>query len=216
MKLSKKQKKRFNSFAPHYDLQGSIDSYTGEYSKLKVDREKYIYKRLLKKGVDNTAVKKLIEITVREIHAQTERKNQILFRLNIALVVVGALFTYLLSNDTFHNAIRIARINIVSLSFTVKDIIVSLMIIGCVGLVIIIYRLIKTNRYSFFDIMDRETNYRCSVDDEALFWTILLEGTTNQWENNERELKKLAKRYDGVLKYIGGLVILFFLVLFIV
>ena len=216
MKLSKKQKRRFEEYAPHYDLQGGVDSFTGEYSKLKVDRERYIYKRLLKKGVKNTSIEKLIEITMKEVHAQTERKNQILFRLNIALVIVGALFTYLLSNDGIHNAIHLAWIDIVSFDLKFRDVIVLLMIAGCIGLVIILYRFIKTDRYSFFNIMDRETNFKCCVDDEALFWTILLEGITNQWENNEKQLRILAKRYDRVLIYIGGIVIAFFLLLFIV
>ena len=63
MKLTKQQRKRFEKYAPFYDLQGAVDD-NNESSQMKGDRGEYVYPKLLKKGLNVNATTDLLRCTI--------------------------------------------------------------------------------------------------------------------------------------------------------
>lgn len=73
-KLSKKQKDQFKKYALYYSFQNS-PSYHKESDEEKVDRQKYLYKTLINKRLEDTAIEDLIRMTETEINLQYVRKE---------------------------------------------------------------------------------------------------------------------------------------------
>ncbi len=209
MKLSKKQEKRFEKYALFYDLQGE-----GETDKVKVDRQYYVYKKLLEKSCKNVAVQQLIDLTVEEIRIQYIRKEHFENKTGFLLALWGILLTAIIQNRKLiiaQNQLLGMEFSIVSLKMILSVLIIA---IGIIAMFFLCKTLFSTD-YMHFDFSDREYNFKCAVEDKALFLIVQLQTMTDVWQLNEDAISDKAKNFDRALFFtiiFGGLIFLAYLI----
>lgn len=180
--LTDEQKEIFDKYANKYNInkeptQEKIDN---------IEREKYLYELLNKKGIENTAIEKLLDLTIKDIELQYAMKQAMEYKIGfmIALwgVLVAAIMQYSVPVEIFKNIISSSMDMWLK---TVNGIILGgLIISGIVSLVYIALALLY-NPYCKFRFDKRDENFRCSVEDKNMLLVKLLDSNTTVWEKNE-------------------------------
>lgn len=185
------------------DMETVFEKYANKYNvdtdstkeKLdNVEREKYVYQMLSQKGLENTGVEKLLDLTIEDIQHQYSMKQDMEYKAGfmtalwgvlIAIVIQEKYYMTLISyitNDTMHYLIKVSSLLIL----------VGLVLSGIETL----YYIAKTmviSKYSRYLFNNKELNFRCAVEDKNMLLTKLLDSNTSVWIKNEEANKKKYK-----------------------
>lgn len=196
MNLTDAQEMIFEKYANKY----GIDKTPAKDKIEKIEREKYVYKLLSMKGTDDTAIEKLLDLTIKDIELQYSMKQAIENKAGFMIALWGVLVASMIQNDIllllFKNIVN------TSLSIAIRVgngiILGGLTIFGIVSLVYIILVLLY-NPYSKFLFDRRDENFRCAVEDKNMLLVKLLDSNTTVWEKNEVANEK---KYSCLMKHV--------------
>lgn len=188
--LTDEQKAIFDKYANKYNIdkdptQEKIDN---------IEREKYVYELLNKKGVENTAVEKLLDLTIKDIELQYSTKQAMEYKIGFMIALWGVLVASIMQDRVPMEIFK----NIISDSTSIwlkigNGIVLSgLIISGIITLVYIAFALLY-NQYRRFRFEKRDENFRCAVEDKNMLLVKLLDSNTIVWEKNEESNEK---KYD--------------------
>ena len=204
--LSHVEEKTFIKYANMYNISES----PSPEKKENVNREKYIYSGLISKGIENTAVEQLLNLTISDINHQYLMKSAMESKAGFLAALWGVLVGIVMSKELYITLIN-GISNAPSIIGSGLYLLVFLGLIGTalVALIEIAFTLIA-GEYSRYQFDDKENNFKCAVDDKNMMFTKLLDSNTNVWKKNEETNEK---KY----KYLRKSVIwIFFLIIFLI
>lgn len=185
--LTDEQKAIFDKYANKYN----IDKEPTKEKIDNVEREKYLYELLNRKGAENTAVEKLLELTIEDIELQYSMKQAMEYKIGFMIALWGVLVAAIMQDKV---PIEIVN-NIIGNSLNIwlkigNGVILSgLIISGILSLTYIALALLY-NPYSKFRFDKRDENFRCAVEDKNMLLVKLLDSNTTVWEKNENANEK--------------------------
>lgn len=166
----------------------------------KVKREKYVYELLSEKGTDDTAIEKLLDLTIKDIELQYSMKQAIENKAGFMIALWGVLVASMIQTDMLLTLFKNIMDTSLSLSIRIGNSIIlgGLTISGIVSLMHIILVLLY-NPYSKFLFGRRDENFRCAVEDKNMLLVKLLDSNTTVWEKNEAANEK---KYSYLVKHV--------------
>lgn len=186
------------------ELENLFKKYANDYDKdeaqKNVDIERYAYYKLHNKGLENTNIERLLDITISESKAQYDVKQSIETRVGLLLALCGVLLSTLMqlniplyninivSNLTVHIGRRIAAV-----------IILAGQVLFGVSSLVLTYNTLKSYGYSIMSLRDKEKNFKGAVDDKYISMVQLLDTYTNCWIKNSSAIAKKSKYYKKLL-----------------
>lgn len=185
--LTDEQKTIFDKYANKYN----IDKDSTKEKIDNIEREKYVYEMLNRKGLENTAVEKLLDLTIKDIELQYSMKQAMEYKIGFMIALWGVLVAAIMQN-------RVPMVifkNIISDSTSIwikigNGIVLSgLIVSGIISLVYIALSLLY-NRYRKFRFDKRDENFRCAVEDKNMLLVKLLDSNTTVWVKNEESNEK--------------------------
>ena len=208
--ISNEEETRFEKYGLMYDLEGKKDSETGETSKEKVSRQKYLYTEIIDKNsnpnpsrraslMDETAIPELLEITRKELEYQYIRKEHVENRAGFLLACWAVITSgVVIGFDGFKiYPIHLEMENMITTALT--DILVMLTLaLAVISLIFAILCLLPM-KLRHYEYEEREYNYKCAVEDKELAYIVNLEATTNEAEHNSKELNQRQKTFSIAL-----------------
>lgn len=180
--LTDKQKEIFDKYANKY----GVDKEPSKEKNDSIERERYIYELLNRKGIENTAIEKLLDLTIEDIELQYAMKQAMEYKIGFMIALWGVLVAAIMQDGV---PIEIYK-NIISSSTNVwlkignGIMLGGLTISGIVSLVYIALALLY-NPYRKFRFDKRDENFRCAVEDKNMLLVKLLDSNTTVWEKNE-------------------------------
>lgn len=180
-KLTNRQEQLFKKYAFTYE---------GDYAKQKnVNDQKYVYRVLKNKSMDNTAIKSLLEMIQKDIDMQYQMKGHIENKAGFLMALWGILLGVIL-NIKLPMELYTENSNLL---FIVLNYIMIVVLV-CTGVLSLYFTIqtITSKQYARYTFEERNINYRCAVDDKELFSVMMLEAYTNCWEKNENTNQKKA------------------------
>lgn len=185
----------FNKYANDYST-----DYDKDEAKKNIDIEKYVYYGLHDKGLENTNIERLLDITISESKTQYDIKQSIETRVGLLLALWGVLISALMQ-------LNIPKSNI-DIMFNLETHIGYRIIAGIIltgqalfGLLTLVFTwtTLKSYRYSTISLMDKEMNFKGAVDDKYISMVQLLDTYTNCWIKNWDAIAKKSKYYKILL-----------------
>lgn len=180
--LTDKQKEIFDKYANKY----GVDKEPSKEKNDSIERERYIYELLNRKGIENTAIEKLLDLTIEDIELQYAMKQAMEYKIGFMIALWGVLVAAIMQDGV---PIEIYK-NIISSSTNVwlkignGIMLGGLTISGIVSLVYIALALLY-NPYRKYRFDKRDENFRCAVEDKNMLLVKLLDSNTTVWEKNE-------------------------------
>ena len=180
--LTDEQKAIFNKYANKY----GVDKEPTQVKIDNIEREKYIYELLNKKGIENTAIEKLLDLTIEDIELQYSMKQAMEYKIGFMVALWGVLVAAIMQDRVpmklFNNIINGST----NVWIKIGDGIIlgGLIISGMVSLTYIALALLY-NPYRKFRFDKRDENFRCAVEDKNMLLVKLLDSNTTIWEKNE-------------------------------
>lgn len=197
-KLTKEEKKIFKK----YGLMYSLETKQNDEDRIKVARQKYLYKKLKEKGLKNTAIEKFLDLTVAEIDVQYKRKEHLESRGGFLLALYGILVGIFAQSNTF---CTMKEILIESVTPNLKIIILTFLTIAVFALGIFVIKhlqqVFNIDKYKRPEFEEREYNFKQTVDDKEITYVVLLELYTNIWEANEKIMQKKENCFKHALVF---------------
>lgn len=181
--LTDVQKEIFDKYANMYN----IDNESTKEKLANIEREKYIYELLNKKGIENTAIEKLLDLTIGDIELQYSMKQSLEYKIGFMIALWGVLVASILQNripiEIFKNTIN----NSTNMYLRMGNGIIlgGLIISGIVSFVYIALALLY-NPYCKYRFDKRDENFRCAAEDKNMLLVKLLDSNTTVWEKNEK------------------------------
>lgn len=185
--LTDEQKTIFDKYANKYN----IDKDSTKEKIDNIEREKYVYEMLNRKGLENTAVEKLLDLTIKDIELQYSMKQAMEYKIGFMIALWGVLVAAIMQSKVPMVIFK----NIISDSTSIwlkigNGIVLSgLIISGIISLVYIALSLLY-NRYRKFRFDKRDENFRCAVEDKNMLLVKLLDSNTTVWAKNEESNEK--------------------------
>lgn len=151
-----------------------------------VKREKYVYELLNRKGIENTAVEKLLELTIKDIELQYSMKQAMEYKIGFMIALWGVLVAAIMQDKVPMEIIKNIMSNSTKIGLKIGNGIIlgGLIMSGIVSLVYIALALLY-NPYRKFRFDKRDDNFRCAVEDKNMLLVKLLDSNTTVWEKNE-------------------------------
>ena len=175
------------------------ESYNEKQKEIALQR--HVYQKLQKKGMGETDVARLLELTLADVREQTNIKSSLESRVGIILALWSGLFALLIQQGILKTMlceiISNVNVSIGERLFTVV-LMLALFISGICSLMCI-YKTIKCGQYLKFTFDDRELNFRLAVDDKNIAIAELLDSYTKIWTENERLNEIKAQNYENMI-----------------
>lgn len=168
-----------------------------------ISRQKYIYKKLIEKGVENTNIEKYLDILMDDINHQYAMKQDAENKVGFMLTLWGVILTAILSTDMINivvNNIFTSELSAWHRVFS-AGCFITLLISGVVSL-FFMYKIFKTN-YSKFDFSNKEAHFKCMVDDKLMSLVSLVDTNTNVWIKNEDANEDKAKYLKKLIAFMS-------------
>lgn len=185
----------FNTYANDYDT-----GYDKDKAQKNIEIEKYVYYGLHDKGLDNTNIERLLDITISESKTQYEIKQSIETRAGLLLALWGVMISTLMQLNIPMNNIHIMSDLMIHL---VNRIIAGIILAGqaLFGLLTLVFicSTLKSHKYSTMSLQDKELNFKGAVDDKYISMVQLLDTYTNCWINNSDAIDMKSKYYSRLL-----------------
>lgn len=205
--LSPDKEENFNKYAHKY---GISNGFTKEKQD-NIDRQKYVYSALNTKSIDDTAVEKLLDLTISDINHQYTVKNAIEGKAGFLIALWGVLLGILLNNKLYVTLIDEILNTASSSVWRVFNLLILLgLLISAFGALFQIAKILISGVFHRFRFDEKEINFKCAVDDKNMMLTKLLDANTNAWTKNEQTNDNKFKHLNNSVKWI------FFLILFMV
>ncbi len=185
----------FNTYANDYDT-----GYDKDKAQKNIEIEKYVYYGLHDKGLDNTNIERLLDITISESKTQYEIKQSIETRAGLLLALWGVMISTLMQLNIPMNNIHIMSDLMIHLG---NRIIAGIILAGqaLFGLLTLVFicSTLKSHKYSTMSLQDKELNFKGAVDDKYISMVQLLDTYTNCWINNSDAIDMKSKYYSRLL-----------------
>lgn len=205
--LSPEGERIFDKYAHKYGVSNDIEKESQE----NIDRQRYVFSALNAKGIENTAVERLLDLTISDINHQYTMKNAIESKTGYLIALWGVLLGIVLNNKL--HVTLISEIGNESATLVWRDINILVLlglIVTAIGALVQIAKTLLADKYACYKFDDKEVNFKCAVDDKNMMFTKLLDINTNVWKNNEKANKEKFKRLRN------SVVWMFLLIIFIV
>lgn len=205
--LSPDEEKIFDKYAHKYNIDKNFSIEKSE----NVNRQKYVYSILNSKGIEDTAVEQLLDLTISDINHQYTMKSAMESKAGFLVALWGVLLGIVLNNKLYVTLINEILNNSSALVWRGINLLVLLgLIVTAFGALIQIAQTLIAGKYFRYKFDDKEINFKCAVDDKNMMFTKLLDANTNVWKRNEGTNEK---------KYIylrNSVIWIFILIFFIV
>lgn len=169
-----------------------FDKYAHKYGISKgvtnenVDRQRYVYSALNSKGIDNTAVERLLDLTISDINHQYTMKNAMESKTGFLVALWGVLLGIVLNNKLHITLISEISSDSSTLAWSGLNVFVLLgLIVTALGALVQIAQTLLAGKYFYYKFDNKEVNFKCAVDDKNMMFTKLLDANTNAWKKNE-------------------------------
>ena len=199
----------FDKYAFDYDDETDIDK-----RKSAVSRQRFVYNKLYEKGLDNTAIEKLLDMTLEDIERLHAMKSGIENKCGFILALWGILTATLFDSD--NNLLSTVKRTILEWKYTSTYfwitfiLAMALIITGIIDL-IFIYKALKKRTYTKFVFEDIDENFRGAVTDKNIMYVVFIDNVTNSWSETRNAVSDMADNYHKAL--IGVIVFAAILVL---
>ena len=185
--LTNEQKMIFDKYANKYN----IDKDPTKEKIANVEREKYVYELLNRKGIENTAVEKLLDLTIKDIELQYSMKQAMEYKIGFMIALWGVLVAAIMQ---YRAPVMIFKY-IISVTTSIwqkigNGIVLSGLIISGIASLVYIALSLLYNRYRKFRFDKRDENFRCAVEDKNMLLVKLLDSNTTVWVKNEESNEK--------------------------
>lgn len=205
--LSPEEEKIFDKYAHKYGISNGFEKEKQE----NIDRQRYVFSALNAKGIENTAVERLLDLTISDINHQYTMKNAMESKTGFLVALWGVLLGIVLNNKLHVTLISEIGNESSTLLWSGINILVLLgLVITALGALVQIAQTLLAGEYSYYKFDDKEVNFKCAVDDKNMMFTKLLDINTNVWKNNEKTNDEKFKRLRN------SVVWMFFFIIFIV
>lgn len=207
MKEMKKLKKNSANIIEDPKLEGIFKKYANDYddrvideAQKNIDIEKYVYYKLHDKGLENTNIERLLDITINESKSQYEIKQSIETRVGLLLALWGVLISALMQHDILLNNLYIVFDPIFHIGRRIiADIILAGQALFGLSSLVFTFTTLKSYGYHKISLLDKETNFKGAVDDKYISMVQLLDSYTNCWIENSGAIAKKSKYYKNYL-----------------
>lgn len=188
----------FTKYANDYDIEKDKEQIIEKQKN--IDIEKYVYLQLHKKGLENTNIERLLDITIAESKTQYEIKQSIETRVGLLLALWGVLISALMQLDIPVRNIHIMTDPMVHMAYKVIAgiILAGQVLFGLLSMAFT-YKTLKLYGYSTISLRDKEQNFKGAVDDKYISLVQLLDSYTNRWIKNSGALAKKSKHYKKLI-----------------
>lgn len=177
-----------------------------------IDRQRYVYATLNSKGIENTAVERLLDLTISDINHQYTVKNAIESKAGFLIALWGVLLGIVLNNKLYVTLIDEISNNSSALVWRGFNLLVLLgLAVTVFGALIQIAQILISGVYSRYIFDNKEINFKCAVDDKNMMFTKLLDANTNAWKKNEQTNDNKFKHLRSSVIWIFSLI--FFIVI---
>lgn len=204
--LSPDEERIFDRYANKYGINNDVEKERQE----NIDRQRYVFSALNAKGIENTAVERLLDMTISDINHQYTVKNAIESKTGFLVALWGVLLGIVLDNKlhvTLVDKIENKTSTLVLRGF--NTLILIGLIVSALGVLIEITRTLLVDKYFRCKLDNKEVNFKCAVDDKNMMFTKLLDANTNAWKKNEDTNEKRYKHLRNAVVWI------FFLIFFV-
>lgn len=205
--LSPEEERIFDKYANKYSIGIGFEKERQE----NIDRQRYVFSALNAKGIENTAVERLLDLTISDINHQYTVKNAMESKTGFLVALWGVLLGIVLNNKL--HVTLISKIGNESATLVWRGfntlILLGLMVTA-LGTLAQIAQTLLAGKYSYYKFDIKEVNFKCAVDDKNMMFTKLLDANTNVWKNNEIANEEKYKHLRNSVVWI------FFLIVFIV
>lgn len=198
------QKKVFDKYANKY----KVDDDPVKEILDNVDREKYVYLKMCEKGLENTGVEKLLDITITDIQQQYSIKQDMEYKTGFMVALWGVLIATVLQGKIYIKPINNLFEDTLSLGYKAFGMLIfwGLLISGIVSM-FYIYQTLLTGTYRRYVFDKKDINFRCAVDDKNMLLTRLLDSNTTIWIKNEDANEKKYKNLKRLIIWTGIFII---------
>jgi len=187
----------FDEYAFNYDDETDI-----EKRKLAVTRQRFVYNKLYEKGLDNTAIEKLLDMTLEDIERLHTMKSGIENKCGFILALWGILVATLFDSD--NNLLSTIKGTILEWKYTsayfwiTLILAVVLIITGIIDLKFI-YKALKKRTYTKFVFEDKDENFRGAATDKNIMYVVFIDNVTNSWSETRNVVNNMADNYHKAL-----------------
>lgn len=198
------QKQMFDKYANKY----KVDANPVKEALDNVDREKYVYLNLCEKGLENTGIEKLLDMTLADIQQQYSIKQDMEYKAGFMTALWGVLIAAVLQGKIYIKPID--NLFHTSLNWGIKGfgimVFLGLLVSGVTSMFFISKTLLEGN-YRRYVFDEKDINFRCAVDDKNMLLTRLLDSNTTIWIKNEDANQKKYKNLRLLIIWIGMFII---------
>lgn len=180
----------FDKYANKYN----IDKEPVNSKQADIDRQKYIYLQIHKKGLSNTNIEKLLNLVIEDIQHQYSLKQDMENKVGFITALCGILIVTIMQQEVLNKLI----LNILDNKLTSSLRILNSVIIVCLAFsgmfsLLLIAKALLVGEYSKYLFDDKELNFKCAVDDKYMSLVRLLDSNTTVWIKNEEANEKKYK-----------------------
>lgn len=204
----------FEKYSFNYDNEPNII-----IREKQVTRQKFVFDKLNEKGLDNTAIEKLLDMTIEDIECQHTVKSGIENKAGFILALWGILVATLFDSDNdLLNTIKdtILDFRYASFSFWITCSLAVAIVITGIKSLIFIYKTIKPHTYTKFMFEEKEENFKGAAINKNITYIALLDNVTNSWIQNRTVINNMADDYHSAIKWIlafSAILVLSFIIL---
>ena len=184
-----------------------------------VSRQRFVYDKLYEKGLDNTAIEKLLDMTLDDIERLHTMKSGIENKSGFILALWGILTATLFDSDNkLLETIKetIITCQYTSFNFWFTSIFAGVLIVTGIISLKFIYKALKPRSYTKFVFEQKEDNFRGAAMDKNVAYMTFLDNVTNSWNENRETINDMADNYHKSLIWViafAAVLVLSFIVL---
>lgn len=170
-----------------------------------ISRQRFVYDKLCEKGLDNTAIDKLLDMTLEDIERLYTMKSGIENKAGFILALWGILIATLFdSNYQLLQTIKetILALKYATMNFWITGICTIVIMVAGIMSLKYIYQTLKPRLYTKYVFEQKDTNFRGAATDKNATYVAFLDNVTNSWRENRESINNMANNYHQALIWI--------------
>lgn len=191
------------------EMRNNFEKYANLYelndaSKKERDREWKVYKKLHKKGLENTNLVELLNITKDECKAQYDVKQSIETRVGLLVALWGVLITALIQSNIPMKNIEVIMNEKYCMNYRLLVLIIlaGQVVFGVLSLVFI-HKTIKPYNYQMLSLSDKDIFLNGALDDKYVSLVRFTDSYLNSWKNNSKAIMQKGINYSKLIRFIS-------------
>lgn len=171
-----------------------------------VDLQKNIFNKMYDRGLSNTAIEKLLDMTIDDIQHQYAMKQDMENKAGFMIAFLGVLLGVILQKELYMIPLKNIIENNNSIIYNVMNglVFLSLTVSGISSIVFMVATLLIGD-YRKYRFEDKKLNFDSAVDDQIMFFTRMLDSNTNVWIKNEAANER---KYKNLKILVSSIVLL--------